>query len=524
LSSLDWLVIAIYLGALFVLGLLLSRRRFASVDYFLASRTTHWPVIGLALLGSNISSPALVGLAGGAYTVGISVYDYEWTAAVVLVFFCLFLLPYVIRARSFTMPEFIERRYDKRVRLLLAMLTLFLNVFVDAAAVLYSGSLVCQFLFPEQPFWSIVLLLALAASIYATLGGLRAVIYTEAVQGVVLFAGATLISVSAFKHAGGWHHVMHAVSPQAISLIRPASDPGVPWPGLLFGIPVLGFYFWCTNQAMVQRVLSAKNIDEARWGSLFAGLLKLPILFLVVLPGTCALLLFPGLSRGDTVYARLIFTLLPPGLVGLVVAAFFAATMVTIASLLNSASTIVTIDMIKQFNPTLSDAATVRTARWVTLGLLVIAVAWAPQLQHLPSLWQYLQTVLAYAVPPAVAIFLVGMCWRGANADGAVAAMVLGTGCGVLVFLSNSVLGWTHLHFLYVAPLLTLLDATILVAVSIERRDASALPSESNSSAMWILTAQDGDSALQSRPWWQDYRVQAAALMAVTAGLVIAFA
>src|SRR5450631_3571429 len=174
LSVLDWTVVAVYVGGLIVLGLMLSRRHFAPVDFFLASRATQWPVIGLALLASNMSSTALVGLAGGAYALGVSVYDYEWTATVILVFFCLFLLPSIIRSQTYTMPEFLERRYDARVRLHFALLTLFLNIFVDSAGVLYSGSLVCQLLFPAWPLWVIVLLLAGTAGLYTTLGGLRA--------------------------------------------------------------------------------------------------------------------------------------------------------------------------------------------------------------------------------------------------------------------------------------------------------------------------------------------------------------
>ncbi|MEA3149672.1 MAG: solute:Na+ symporter, family, partial [Gammaproteobacteria bacterium] len=247
LTLIDWAVVAVYVGGLLLLGLLMSRRHFASVDYFLASRASQWPVIGLALLASNMSSTALVGLAGGAYAMGIAVYDYEWTATVILVFFCLYLLPFVIRSGTYTMPEFLERRYDSRVRLLFALLTIFLNVFVDSAGVLYSGSLVCQLLFPGLPLWLVVTVLAAAAGLYAALGGLRAVIYTEAVQGAVLMAGALAISLGAFSRAGGWHNVMTSVNPAAISLIRPVGDPGVPWPALLLGIPLLGFYYWCTN-------------------------------------------------------------------------------------------------------------------------------------------------------------------------------------------------------------------------------------------------------------------------------------
>jgi solute:Na+ symporter, SSS family len=521
LSVLDWVVVGTYAGGLILLGLLMSRRRIAPVDYFLASRATTWPVIGLALLASNMSSTALVGLAGGAYAMGISVYDYEWSAIVVLVFFCLFLLPSIIRSQTYTMPEFLERRYDRRVRLYFALLTLFLNIFVDSAGVLYSGSLVCQLLFPAWPLWLIVTLLAGTAGLYTTLGGLRAVIYTEAVQAVVLMLGALMISIGAFSRAGGWHGVMRGVDPAVISLIRPIGDPGVPWPGLLLGIPLLGFYYWCTNQSIVQRMLSAKNIDHARWGALFAGLLKLPVLFLIVLPGTCALLLFPKLPRPDLVYPNLILRLLPSGLVGLVVAGFVAATMVSIASMLNSASTLITMDVIKQLKPNLSDSQVVRIGRMSTVALLVVAVAWAPQLQLFASLWQYLQAVLAYAVPPVVALFLVGMFWRGANADGAAATMLVGSLGGFALFMINAVLHWTDFHFLYAAPLLTALDAAILVGVSLRTR---AGPSASRETTMWKIDFSRAEQLrLKLVPLWQDYRFQAAALLALTAAVVIAF-
>jgi SSS family solute:Na+ symporter len=521
LRLLDWIFVVAYSGGLILLGLLMSRRRVGPVDYFLASRATHWPVIGLALLASNMSSTALVGLAGGAYALGISVYDYEWSAIVILVFFCLFLLPSIIRSQTYTMPEFLERRYDRRVRLHFAVLTLFLNIFVDSAGVLYSGSLVCQLLFPGWPLWLIVAVLAGTAGLYTTLGGLRSVIYTEAVQAVVLMAGALMISIGAFSRAGGWHAVMSGVAPAAVSLIRPAGDSGVPWPGLLLGIPLLGFYYWCTNQTIVQRMLSAKNIDQARWGALFAGLLKLPVLFLIVLPGTCALLLFPRLPRPDLVYPNLILHLLPTGLVGLVVAGFVAATMVSMASMLNSASTLITMDVIKQFKPALTDPQVVRIGRATTAALFMVAVAWAPQLELFPSLWQYLQAVLAYAVPPVVALFLVGMFWRGATADGAAATMLVGSLGGICLFLINVVLHWTHFHFLYAAPILTAFDAAILVGVSLR---GSAPTEASRDVIMWRLEFGRAERLrLKLVPLWQDYRLQAAALLMLTAALVIAF-
>jgi SSS family solute:Na+ symporter len=292
----------------------------------------------------------------------------------------------------------------------------------------------------------------------------------------------------------------------------------VPWPGLLFGIPILGFYYWCTNQNIVQCVLTARSVEHARWGTLFAGLLKLSVLFLVVLPGTCALLLFPHLPRADVVYANLILHLLPDGLVGLVVAAFIAATLVGTASLLNSASTLITLDVVRRFRPDLGDERSIRIGRIATACLMLFAVAWAPQLYRFSSLWQYLQGVLAYVVPPIVVVFLMGKFWKGANAQGAKVTLFLGSLCGLALFLLNGVFKVTHLHFLYVAPLLAVLDAMILLAVSL------CYPAPLSESQTVAMGYRGQDSLAQSNSsWWKDHRIQGAFLIVLTAALVIAF-
>ena len=520
-SAWDAAIVALYVPALVLLGARASRRQRHAEDYFLASRGSRWPAIGLALLASNISSTALVGLAGAAFATGISVYDYEWSAVVVLVFFCVFLLPFLLSSRVYTMPEFLERRYDARARLYLAVLTLFLNVSVDAAAALYSGSLVIRMLFPSCPLALIIGALAAAAGLYTVIGGLRAVMYTEVAQGVLLFLGAVVVAITAFSHAGGWHTVMTSVPPAKLSLIRPIGDPGVPWPGLLFGIPALGFYYWCTNQFIVQRVLSARSVEDGRAGALFAGLLKLPVLFLMVLPGTCAILLFPHLQRADLVYPSLLFGLLPAGLLGLVAASFAAATMASVASTLNSASALITMDIVRRTAPALPDRQAVSIGRISTTALLIVAMLWAPQLEHFPSLWQYLQAMLAYAAPPIVALFLVGLFWRGATAAGAAASLVAGTACGLALFLANVVFHWTSLHFLYVAPLLLLIDALVLIGVSLSTGRGGAPPP---AGVIWTRAYFRAESEqLRALPLWRNYRVQAALLLVLTACLVVVF-
>jgi SSS family solute:Na+ symporter len=521
LHTLDWAVVLLYALGIVALGLYVSRKRLRPEDFFLASRNSTWPIIGLALLASNISSTTLIGLAGAAYGVGISVYNYEWMACVVLVFFCLFLLPFILKSQVYTMPEYLERRYDWRARMYFASLTLFLNIAVDAAGTLYGGALLFRLLFPHTPLWEVVAILATTAGIYTVTGGLRAVIYTESVQAVVLLGGAVVIAVSAFAHAGGWTHVMQTVSPERLSLIRPIGDPSVPWPGLILGVPLLGFYFWCTNQFMVQRVMSAKNANHGRWGALFAGLLKLPVLFLMVLPGTCAILLFPHLPKPDLVYPSLIFSLLPVGLLGLVVAGFLAAIMSAVASTFNSASTLVTMDFVTRVAPNLSGSALVLTGRLATLSFMALAVIWAPQIDHFQSLWQYLQATLAYAVPPVVALFLVGMFWRGANGTGAIATLAIGTACGVAFFCSNVIFHWTDIHFLYVAPILFAISACVLFVVS----KASAVAGPRASDALvWTPTFFRAEGqALRREKLWRNYRVQAVVLLTLTGIIVYTF-
>ncbi len=520
-STLDLLVVLVCAVGIVAFGLAVSRRKARAEEYFLASRASRWPAIGFALFASNISSTAIVGLAGAAYVMGISVYDYEWSAGVVLVFYCVFLLPFVLRSRAYTMPEFLERRYDARARLYFAALNVFLNVFVDMAAALYCGALVCRMLLPGLPLWGIVAALAGAAGLYTLAGGLRAVIYTEAVQAILLVTGAVIISVTAFARAGGWHAVVHRVDPAMLSLIRPAADRGVPWPGLVLGIPVLGLYYWCTNQYIVQQTLSARSLDDGRGGALFAGLLKLSVLFLLVLPGTCAIVLFPHLQRSDLVYPTLMLSLLPRGLLGLVAAGFVAATMASVASTLNSASTIITMDMVKRTVPGLSEIQAVRMGRRSMAALLLVAVLWAPQLQRFGTLWEYLQAMLAYAAPPIVSLVLTGTLWRGANAAGAAATLVLGTACGVALFAANVPLHLLHLHFLYVAPLLLVLDTAILVLAS---RWSAAPASAIGSTLVWTPAHYRAETQrLRSVAPWRNYRVQAACLLVLTAIVVVIF-
>ncbi|SNS70197.1 MULTISPECIES: sodium:solute symporter [unclassified Azospirillum] len=518
LATLDYAVIAAYLIAIIAFGLLLTRRRATTEDFFLASRGCTWPVIGLALLASNISSTTLIGLAGAAYGTGISVYNYEWMAAVVLVFFSIFFLPFLLRSRVYTLPEYLERRYNGTARLYFSGLTLFLNIVVDTSSALYGGALLFKLLLPDVPLWQIVIGLALSAGIYTIAGGLRAVIYTEVIQALLLLGASMIIAVKTFAAAGGWDRVMAAVDPAKLSLIRPLDDPTLPWLGLLTGVPLLGFYFWCTNQFMVQRVLTAKDENHGRWGSLFAGFLKLPVLFLMVLPGTAAILLYPGLESPDMVYPTLLLNLLPAGLAGIAVAGFMAALMSSIASTYNSASTLFTMDFVLRRWPSLSNRALVRIGRVVTLVMAVASVLWAPQIERFGSLWQYLQIIIAYAVPPVMALYLVGLFWRRANAAGAIACIATGVVAGIALFLAVPVQGLFTIHFLYIAPLLFLACTLALVVGSLA---TAPDPAAKSAGMIWTPAFYREESArLAGEPFWRNYRVLAAALLALTAVIV----
>jgi SSS family solute:Na+ symporter len=521
LSTIDSVIVGTYLVGMLVLGVFVGRRHRDSADYFLAGRRMKWPFIGLSLFASNISSTTLVGLAGDAYATGISVYNYEWMAAVVLVFFVIFLLPQLLRSRVFTMPEFLERRYDGRARTYFSALTIFLNIFVDTAGTLFGGALLARMVFPQLSVTQIVAIMAAVAGTYTVVGGLAAVIYTDALQAILLLVGSVVIAVVAFDQVGGWSAVVSVVDPAQLSLIRPLDDPGVPWLGLIVGVPLLGFYFWCTNQFMVQRVLSAKNLYHGRWGCLLAGLLKLPVIYIMVLPGTFALVLYPSLERPDLVYPTLLFDLLPMGLLGLALAAFIAALMSQIDSTLNSASTLVTMDFIHKRRPQLTSQQLMRIGRVVTFAFMVVAVLWAPQIERFSSLFKYLQKVLAYAVPPVVCLFLVGMFSKRATAASAWMTILVGLAGGVALFVLIEIVGVVDLHFLYVAPLLLVL---CLVTQLVATRLGGASATSEQQRLVWTRHLLPGDSeATSGVAWYSNHRVLSILLLIAAAMLVWQF-
>ncbi len=520
MHGIDYTIIGLYLLFVIGLGLWIGRKHKGAEDYFLAGRSMTWMFVGVSLFASNISSTTLIGLAGDAYSTGISVFNYEWMAAVVLVFFAVFLLPFLLRAQVYTLPEYLGLRFGPLTRKYFSALSLFLNIFVDTAGSLYAGALVLRLIFPGIDLGWIVTALALFAGIYTLAGGLAAVIYTDFIQTLFLLIGAIVISVTAFFKVGGWAGMTAGLSEHHLSLIRPVSDAAVPWPGLLLGVPILGFYFWCTNQFMAQRVLSAKNLNHGRGGLLLAGALKLPVLFVMVLPGTMAIHLYPELPKADLVYPALMFDLLPTGLLGLCLAGFIAALMSQIDSTLNAASTLVTMDFIRPARPNLTQRQLMRIGRIVTAVFMILAAGWAPQIERFASLFRYLQQVLAYTVPPIVVLYLAGIFSRRANQTGAQICLAAGTAAGLVFFLFNAVLNQWSIHFLYVAPIGCLISVAALVIGS----RAGPPPGRDQLAVCWTRSFfRQETQSLQSLPWYRNYRIWAVVLLALTAWLVLAF-
>ncbi len=547
LETLDLLMVLLYVIFIVVLGFYFAKRTETTDDYFLAGRSLTWWLIGFSLFASNVSSSTLVGLSSSAFSTGISVYNYEWMAALVLIFFLVFFLPFYLKTRIFTMPEFLERRFDARSRYYFSALLVLMNIVIDTAAALYAGALVVQIIYPQIPLWQSVVVLGILAGVYTIAGGLKAVVYTDAVQAVLLLIGAFLVAVLSFNAIGGsWEAVKAVVPADDLSIVRPASDPVLPWPGLISGVFLLGFYFWGTNQFMVQRTLGAKDLNHGRWGALFAGLLKLPIIFIMVLPGIFGRLLYPVetypvlAANSDLIFPTMMFDLLPVGVRGLIITALVAAIMSSVDSTLNSASTLVTMDFIKKLKPNAPNHTLVIAGRVVTFVFMTLAILWAPQIIKFPNIWTYLQQMLAYLAPPIVACFLVGVFWKRANRHGAFAALVVGHLAAAVFFvmalqgvfivqtqaltaeeMALAAAGTPVLHFLYLAPILFSISIVALVVVSLlsEKPDEEVVRTLTWSPA--VFKAEE--EALAGLPWYKNYRYQSVAMLVIIAIFVVSW-
>lgn len=495
LSMLDWLVILAYFGGVAGIAWWSSRRQNTSADYFLAGRDIGWFAVGASLFASNIGSEHLVGLAGAGATSGVAMAHYELHAWCILVLGWV-LVPFYYRSNIFTMPEFLERRYNSASRWLLSIVSLTAYIFTKVSVTVYAGGTVFSALFPNatvagwDSFWVGATATVVLTGIYTVIGGMRAVVYTDAMQAVVLIVGSLAItSIGLFK-IGGWGEVREACGPTMLNLWRPWNDPDFPWPGMLFAAPIVGLWYWCTDQYIVQRTLAARNLKIARRGTIFGAYLKITPVFLFIVPGMIAFALKQKgmLSYGasDTVYPAMVAQLLPVGFKGLVIAGLLAALMSSLSALFNSCSTLFTVDIYQKLKPAASERELVTVGRLVTAVVVVLGLLWIPVMKLIAGgLYVYLQSVQAYLAPPMTAVFFLGVFWRRLNGAGAVAALASGFTLGLvklacqiwagtlaadqlaaLTGLAALVAAYGQINFLLFCVFLFIFCSVVIIAVS----------------------------------------------------------
>ncbi|MEO1515445.1 MAG: sodium:solute symporter [Bacteroidota bacterium] len=518
IASIDIAIIALYFVSVLGIGLYIARQTKTGEDLFLGGRTFGWGLIGLSLFASNISSTTLIGLSGAAYSTGVVQSVYEWMSGLPLIVAAAIFIPLYLRARITTIPEFLELRFDRRSRSFFSLITIFTSIVVDTAGGLYAGALVLKLFFPDLILWQTTLVLALVAGLYTAFGGLKAVVYTDAIQAIILILGCSILTYILFSKLDfSWSKVLASTPEGHFSMVRPIDDPSLPWTGLILGVPLLGFWYWSTNQYIVQRVLGARDIEHARWGVIFAGFLKIIPLFIMVIPGAMAISLYPGLEKPDMVFPTAVLDALPVGLVGLVLAGLISAIMSSVDSTLNSASTLLVVDFIKPSRPDISQSQVAWYGRITTLVLMIVAAVWAPMIQHFEGIWSYLQQMFSIIVPPVVVLFLVGVFYKRGNGDGAFWTLVIGTLVGVGLFVLGQMELWPF-HYTTNVGIMFFFCTFLFVVISSQAPAPSAEVVELYTFRRGLL--QEG---MKQRPWYLDYRNHMLLLLLLMGGILLAF-
>src|SRR5438874_2737526 len=444
LAPIDLTIIGVYFLVVFGIGFYFSRRERTSEEYFLAGRDVGWFFIGASLFVSNISTEHFIGLSGTGASSGLAVGHFEWLACLILLILGWVFVPFYLRSNVFTMPQFLERRFSRQCAVYLAAISIIAYIFTKISVQLYAASVVLERV-AGWSLWKTAVVLVVATGVYTIAGGLAAVIYTDTVQTLILIAGAAALTIIGLHRVGGLEHLRTMVPPSYFHMMKPASDSQFPWTGIFFGAPILGIWYWCTDQVIVQRVLSARDEGHAKAGTIFAGFLKILPVFLLVVPGLIAVALFRDLFKfgpsgqvlnGDIAFPTLIINLLPPGLVGLMIAALLAALMGGMASVFNSASTLVTLDFYKKLRPQASESRLVGIGRFATGVMVLLGIAWVPFIHLISSqLYIYLQSVQAYISPSIAVCFILGIRWPRFNGRGAISSLLTGFVLGAIRFI-----------------------------------------------------------------------------------------
>ncbi|WP_431124941.1 sodium:solute symporter [Flagellimonas flava] len=500
ISSWDILIILVYFGIILWIAKWASKGKGgsgAAADYFLAGRDQGWLVVGASLFASNIGSEIILGVSGAGARANMPMANFEILAALVLILLGWVFVPFYLRTGVYTMPEFLEKRYSKACRNYLSIVSILAYVITKISLIIFAGALVFETI--GVPFWTGAIVTVLATGFYTVLGGLKAVIYTDMVQAVILLLGTIAVTLFGIHQLGGWEGLISTLDLAAntegnppterfFNLWRPMTDTEYPWTGMLFGAPILGIWYWCTDQYIVQRTLSAKDVSNARKGALFAGYLKLLPVFIFFIPGVIAYALMQkgeinfALENADQALPAMITNFLPLGLKGLAIAGLLAALMSSLSSAFNSSSTLLTMDFYKQYRPQASDKNLVRFGQLATVVLVIVSLGWIPFMKTLMGggIFHYLQSVQAYISPPIAAVFLFGLFYKWINAKGAIVALWSGFFLGILRLVTEfmakegilmvgegSILAFfLDINFLHFALFLFVFCALVLALVS----------------------------------------------------------
>jgi SSS family solute:Na+ symporter len=576
MATLDWLVILVYFCGLLGLAWWVFRRgKDTTDDYFLANRNLGWFIVGASIFASNIGSEHLVGLAGSGATSGVAMAHYELHAWAILVLGWLF-VPFYMRSRVYTMPEFLERRFSPSARVILSITSLLTHVLTKFAVSIFAGGVVFRALLPElhinllghdwNAFWIGSVAIVLLTGLYTVLGGMRAVAYTEALQTFVLVFGSALLTVFGLIKIGGWHEFRSALDPDMFNLWKPLIPHGVastwapikevgrqawyfntnyPWLGMLFCAPVIGLWYWCTDQYIVQRALGAPDEKTARRGSIFASYIKLLPVFIFIIPGMIAFALaksgkMPGLEAmvgpdgkaiplvAQSAYPLLVMSVLPVGIRGIVVAGLIAALMSSMAGAFNASSTLFTMDLYQKLRPNSSQHELVWMGRVATAVMVFVALLWIPVIEGARGLYEYLQSVQGYLAPPIFTVFFFGIFNKRLNTKGCIWALVVGFLLGtfrllvdtpVALHLAGYENGYTTGSFLWVVNNIyfqyySLLVFVVAVVVMIGVSYATAAPAVEKLTGLTFATITDEHRA-ESRSSWTRWDVIASCLVLV---------
>ena len=498
LSSFDWTIICIYFLILLGIVLSASRRQKTTTDYFLAGRNVGFFAIGASIFASNIGSEHIVGLAGQGASTGLAMAHYELHAWIVVLLAWVF-VPFYYQSKVFTMPEFLEKRFGKEPRWILSIVSLTAYVLTKVSVTVYAGALVFQTLLPDtfgspqNAFWVGAITTVTLTGLYTVAGGLRAVLYTDLLQTIILLIGSTAITYFGLIELGGFNELRVFASENVAqyALWRPLSDPDFPWLGILIASPIVGIWYWCTDQYIVQRTLAAKDLKTARRGALLGAFFKIWPVLIFLVPGLIGAALNAkgileisidtnGKIIGDQVFPTMVATLLPEGLRGLVVAGIIAALMSSLSSLFNSTATLFTLDIYKKIKPKVSEQKLVLIGRMATLVVVVFGLLWIPIMPMISKggLYQYLQSVQGYLAPPITAVFLLGLFNSRINNKGATWGLSLGFFAGMLKLLIQAFFGKEKIanpellayigdiNFLYFSGILFLFCAILICLVS----------------------------------------------------------